>query len=381
LLPHCFTIITFTLIVYTIGPCHSMSTPYVVISDSEDEYPPTFIPYLSESDSDVDMDISSSILGSSVTPYDGFIPEDEHTIPAPTTEVSDDRVDPGFTPTPKEPMETDPSEDEEEEPEEDDFDTADSSETYTTPPTTVPALHPHYYLGHFVVRGGARTRATARKSVPIPHAAFYRRDYRDIHTTPTSTTPIPAPTTTATAPIFTTPTPTNIPTTPTVITTTTTTTPAPQQDPSSRYREWMHTTLQTWRQVEGVPNTFELGESSTTPALASVTSILVARLARQEREQMMLERDFGRYTSQNTANIRQSFATVSDDVMMTDRAVSTMRTRLSDAELDIAVLRSRVEMAERHTAEAMRRIAELEETIRRQSGTDKASTSHRPGHP
>ena len=233
-----------------------MSTPYVIISDSEDEYSPTFVTYLSESDSDVDMDISSSILGSSVTPYDGFIPEDEHTIPAPTTEVSDDRVDPGYTPSPKEPMETDPSEDEEEEPEEeepeeeepseDDYDTADSSETYTTPPTTVPALHPHYYLGHFVVRGGARTRATARKSVPIPHAAFYRRDYRDIHvvtTTPISTTPIPAPTTTATAPIFTTPTPTTIPTTPAVITTTTTTTPAPQQDPSSRYREWMHSTL------------------------------------------------------------------------------------------------------------------------------------------
>ena len=133
--------------------------------------------------------------------------------------------------------------------------------------------------------------------------------------------------------------------------------------------------------MEGVPSTFEIGESSTTPVLASVTSILVARLARHEREQMMLERDFGRYTSQNTANIRRSFATVSDDVMMTDRAVATMQTRLSDAELDIAVLRSRVEMAERHTAEAMRRIAELEETIRRQSGTDKASTSHRPGHP
>lgn len=96
---------------------------------------------------------------------------------------------------------------------------------------------------------------------------------------------------------------------------------------------------------------------------------------------MMLERDFGRYTFQNTANIRRSFATVSDDVMMTDRAVATMQTRLSDAELDIAVLRSRVEMAERHTAEAMRRIAELEETIRRQSGTNGASTSRRPGHP
>ena len=334
-----------------------MSTPtYIIISDSEDEYPPPSVTYPSETASNVDVDDSSSILGSPIPPSDGFIPEGEHTISTPTIEVTDDQVDPGCTPAPEEPMETDPSEDEEEPEEEEVSDDSDTADSYTTPPTTIPALHPHYYRGHFVVRGGARTRATAWKSVPIPHATFYRRDYRDIHTV---TATFPATTTVPTTTIATTvPMPSTLP---------------PLQDPEFRHQSWLRSVRQAWRDIDAAPSTFETGGPSTVPAPSSETPTMVTRLAHQERDLSLLRQDFGTYVSRTSTHLFESFTSAHRDFTRTAHAVTDMGGRIAHTRHDVATLQFRLETAER-------RISALEAALRRQDSSDLASTSQRPSH-
>lgn len=228
-----------------------MSIPYpIILSDSEDKYtpPPTII--LSDSDSDVDMDISSSILGSPITPYYSFTADNEYSTSVPTIVLSDPDTDtedalPYFyapdeevaaqlTPATNEPMETDPSkkdEPTEEEPSEDDSSEEeaehDTPATPATPVTTLPTTPPSppfFYKRHH--EGGVRTITTARKSVRLP-----RREptidspivYTDI---PVDTTTPVIPTNTTTSAI-------------------TTTTPAPRRRSDARRWDWLPTTLQS----------------------------------------------------------------------------------------------------------------------------------------